>query len=74
MLTLTFTESEESAEWPWRLADGHVSTLDDHLGYTFVSRFETAEEGRRRLGTSAGDGVLVPTFAQRDLGGGATVR
>jgi hypothetical protein len=38
-----------------------VETLDAHLGYTFVSRFETAEEYRRRTGTSAGDGVLVPT-------------
>ena len=78
-LTLTFTGS---GEWPWRLADGHVSTLDDHLGYTFISRFETAEEGRRRLGTSAGDGMLVPTetyllvagFAEHDYKFGSSAQ
>jgi hypothetical protein len=43
------------------LARGHVSPLDEYLGYTFASRFETAEECRRRTGTSAGDGVLVPS-------------
>lgn len=58
LLTLKFAGS---GGWPWRLTRGHVSTLDAHLGYTFVSRFETAEEYRRRTGTSAGDGVLVPT-------------
>jgi hypothetical protein len=58
LLTLTFTASRA---WPWRLTHGHVSTLDAHLGYTFVSRFETADEYRRRTGTSAGDGILVPT-------------
>jgi hypothetical protein len=79
MLTLTFTGS---GEWPWRLAGGHVSTLDDHLGYPFISRFETAEECRRRLGTSAGDGVLVPTdtylleagFAEHDEKFGSSAR
>jgi hypothetical protein len=57
-MTLAFTGS---GAWPWRLAQGHVSTLDDYLGYTFVSRFETAEECRRRTGTWAGGGVLVPS-------------
>jgi hypothetical protein len=59
-MTLAFTGSGSGA-WPWRVARGHVSTLDDYLGYTFVSRFETAEECRRRTGTLAGDGVLVPS-------------
>jgi hypothetical protein len=59
-MTLAFTASGSGA-WPWRLAQGSVSTLDDYLGYTFVSRFETAEEYRRRTGTSAGVGVLVPS-------------
>ena len=58
LLTLEFTGS---GGWPWRLNRGHVETLDAHLGYTFASRFETAEEYRRRTGTSAGGGVLVPT-------------
>ena len=34
-LTLAFTGP---AAWPWRLTHGHVSTLDDYLGYTFTSR------------------------------------
>jgi hypothetical protein len=59
-MTLAFTASGSGA-WPWRLARGHVSTLDEYLGYTFASRFETAEECRRRTGTVAGDGVLVPS-------------
>jgi hypothetical protein len=58
MLKLTFTGSRA---WPWRLASGHVSTLDEHLGWTFDSRIETAEEYRRRTGTVAGTGVLIPT-------------
>jgi hypothetical protein len=78
-LTLAFTGP---AAWPWRLTHGHVSTLDDYLGYTFVSRFETAEECRRRLGTSAGGGVLVPTetyllvagFAEHDYKFGSSAR
>jgi hypothetical protein len=57
-MTLAFTGPDA---WPWRLATGHVSTLDDYHGYRFVSRIETAQEYRRRTGTSAGDGVLVPT-------------
>jgi hypothetical protein len=79
MVTLRFTGS---GAWPWRLAQGHVSTLDDYLGYTFVSRFETAEEYRRRTGTSAGDGVLVPSdaylldagFAEHDVKWGSSAR
>jgi hypothetical protein len=80
-MTLAFTGSRaEAGAWPWRLAQGHVSTLDDYLGYTFVSRFETAEECRRRTGTSAGDGVLVPSdtylldagFAEHDVKWGSS--
>ena len=78
-MTLAFTGSRSGA-WPWRLARGHVSTLDDYLGYTFVSRFETPEECRRRTGTSAGDGVLVPSdtylldagFAEHDVKWGSS--
>lgn len=62
MMTLAFTGPPA---WPWRLARGHVSTLDDHLGYRFVSRLETAAEFRRRTGveadTAAGTSVLGPT-------------
>ncbi len=58
MLTLQLIRSRA---WPWRLSRGHVSTLDEYYGYTFVSRFETAEEYRRRSGTPAGAGMLVPT-------------
>lgn len=79
MLTLKFTGP---GGWPWRLTRGHVSTLDAHLGYTFVSRFETAEEYRRRTGTSPGDGVLVPTgtylldagIAEHDVKWGSSAR
>jgi hypothetical protein len=79
LLTLKFTGPGAS---PWRLARGHVETLDAHLGYTFVSRFETPEEYRRRTGTSAGAGVLVPTdtyllnagFAEHDERFGSSAR
>jgi hypothetical protein len=78
-LTLAFTGP---TAWPWRLAHGRVSTLDDYLGYKFISRFETAEECRRRLETSAGDGMLVPTntyllvagFAEHDYKFGSSAR
>jgi hypothetical protein len=40
-VTLAFTGP---AAWPWRLARGHVSTLDDYLGHTFASGTETVEE------------------------------
>jgi hypothetical protein len=79
LLTLELTGSGAS---PWRLTHGHVETLDAHLGYTFVSRFETPEEYRRRTGTSAGAGVLVPTdtylldagFAEHDEKFGSSAR
>jgi hypothetical protein len=78
-MTLAFTGS---GTWPWRLAHGHVSTLDDYLGYTFTSRFETAAECRRRTGTSAADGALVPTdaylldagFAEHDVKFGSSAQ
>ena len=84
-VTLAFTglgSGAGSGAWPWRLARGHVSRLDDYLGYTFVSRFETAEECRRRTGTSAGDGVLVPSdtylldagFAEHDVKWGSSAQ
>jgi len=71
-----------SGAWPWRLSHGHVATLDDYLGYTFVSRFETAQEYRRRTRTPAGDGVLVPTdtylldagFADHDVKWGSSAQ
>jgi hypothetical protein len=77
LLTLELTGSGAS---PWRLTHGHVETLDAHLGYTFVSRFETPEEYRRRAGTGPGEGVLVPTdtylliagFAEHDEKFGST--
>jgi hypothetical protein len=59
-LTLVLTGAAAGPS-PWRLSHGGVSTLDAALGYTFKRRFETAEEYRRRTGSSAGDGVLVPT-------------
>jgi hypothetical protein len=79
LLTLELSGSGAS---PWRLTYGHVETLDAHLGYTFVSRFETPEEYRRRTGTSAGAGVLVPTdtyrldagFAEHDEKFGSSAR
>jgi hypothetical protein len=78
-LTLVLTEAGPS---PWRLSHGGVSTLDAALGYTFKSRFETAEEYRRRTGSPAGDGVLVPTdtylldagFAEHDEKFGSSAR
>jgi hypothetical protein len=79
MLTLKFSGP---GAWPWRLTRGHVETLDAHLGYTFVSRFETAEEYRRRTGTPPGAGVLVPTdtylldagFAEHDVKFGSSAQ
>jgi hypothetical protein len=87
MLTLTFTgtggeSGVESGAWPWRLTSGHVGTLDEYLGWTFVARIETAEEYRRRTGTRAGTGVLIPTdrylldagFFDHDIKFGASAR
>ncbi len=37
--------------WPWRLASGHVQTLDEFLGYTFTSRQETPGEYAERTGS-----------------------
>jgi hypothetical protein len=36
---------------PWRLASGHVQTLDEFLGYTFTSRQETPGEYAERTGS-----------------------
>ena len=36
---------------PWRLASGHVQTLDEFLGYTFTSRQETPGEYAERMGS-----------------------
>jgi hypothetical protein len=81
MITLAFTGPHA---WPWRLARGHVSTLDDHLGYRFVSRLETVAEYQRRTGTEAEAeaGLLVPTdeyvldasFAEHDERLGSSAR
>jgi hypothetical protein len=65
-LTLVLTGAAPS---PWRLSHGGVSTLDAALGDTFKRRFETAEEYRRRTGSAAGDGVLVPTDTYRLVAG-----
>ena len=79
LLTLELTGSGAP---PWRLTYGHVETLDAHLGYTFVSRFETPDEYRRRAGTGPGAEVLVPTdtylliagFAEHDERFGSSAR
>jgi hypothetical protein len=65
MITLAFTGP---LAWPWRLTSGHVSTLDDHLGYRFVSRLETVAQYQRRTGagTGAEAGVGVGDLAPTD--------
>jgi hypothetical protein len=65
---------------PWRLSAGQVSTLDEYLGYTFVSRPETPEEQRERVGsgTSPATGQpgrwfrLTAGFAEHDERFGST--
>jgi hypothetical protein len=58
---------------PWHLSSGHVSTLDEHLGYVFTSRRESPEEYRERAGpgssgaAAAGRGYLIVAgFAEHD--------
>jgi hypothetical protein len=47
LLDLTLTGSGQ-----WQLSSGHVDTLDGYLGYVFTSRRETADEYRKRTGSS----------------------
>ena len=42
-------ELRQAGDGSWRLASGHVETLDDYLGYVFTQRAETPEEYRRRV-------------------------
>ena len=44
---------DDAGQQTWRLASGHVRTLDEFLGYVFTSRRETPEEHRERTGSSA---------------------
>ena len=37
----------------WRLAAGHLRTIDQHYGYVFTSRQESVAEYRRRTGSAA---------------------
>jgi hypothetical protein len=72
-----------TAPWPWRLTAGHIRTLDDFLGYQFVSRRETADEYRERTGAmtvAVGVGparhfLLRADFAEHDerLGASAEI-
>ncbi len=48
MLDLTLSGSGQ-----WQLSSGHVSTLDQFLGYVFTSRRETPDEYRERTGSAA---------------------
>jgi hypothetical protein len=48
MLDLTLTGPGR-----WQLSSGHVSTLDQYLGYVFTSRRETPDEYRQRTGSAA---------------------
>ena len=50
LLNLTLDDADQQT---WRLASGHVRTLDEFLGYVFTSRRETPEEHRERTGSSA---------------------
>lgn len=42
---------QAAGPWPWRLASGHVQTLDEFLGYTFISRQETPGQYAERTGS-----------------------
>lgn len=64
---------------PWKLASGHVRTLDQYLGYAFTSRQETAQEHRDRHELAAAAAAaerefrLTARFAEHDERLGATV-
>jgi hypothetical protein len=65
MLDLTL---DDAGQRTWRLASGHVQTLDEFLGYVFTSRQETAEEHRQRTGSSPvppSGGTRLRTFLIR---------
>jgi hypothetical protein len=67
----------------WQVASGHVRTLDDFLGYVFISRHETQEEHLERAGaarsaasTAAADQRafrITAGFAEHDARFGASV-
>jgi|ERR1700677_3651636 hypothetical protein len=67
----------------WQLSAGHVETLDEFLGYVFISRRETPEEYYKRTGSPAPPAAagparrfrLVAGFAEHDerLGSSATI-
>lgn len=74
----------EGGQWPWQLSSGHVRTLDQFLGYVFISRRETPEEYHKRTGSAAGPVTdtgpdrrfrLIAGFAEHDerFGSHATV-
>jgi hypothetical protein len=64
----------------WQLSSGHVSTLDQFLGYVFTSRRETPGEYRKRTGSSVVPGParnyrvfrLTSGFAEHDERFGST--
>lgn len=54
---------------PWRLSRGHIETLDDFLGYVFVSRRETPDEYQLRTGWPAGEARPWPAGRYRVAAG-----
>ena len=62
LLDLTLAASGPS---PWHLSSGQVQTLDDFLGYKFISRRETPEEYRERTGPTATPAAAAPRRVYR---------
>lgn len=56
---------DESRPFPWRMADGHVETVDEYYGYTFAARDETPDEYRARIGSA---GPLASTGLPASMG------
>jgi hypothetical protein len=77
LMDLTLTGTPEQ---PWRVSAGQVQTLDDYLGYTFISRPETPEERHKRVTAEANPAAgqpgrlfqLTAGFAEHDERFGAT--
>jgi hypothetical protein len=50
---------------PWRLARGHVETIDEYYGYKYATSDEAADGYRSRTGAAVSAAALVPSRTYR---------